>query len=133
MSLAGVLKQCAVTIGWQSDGTGLYADYQGHSYRWLNRLPLTLASGCENQRRSWESQVRQWLPASQEVLGAVALMDIAKDVPRQTLDYFKQVGVKTVMLTGDAELTGRIIGQQLGIQYVKPKSCLIRRQRKSVS
>ena len=103
-------------------GQGLYADYQGHSYQVAKPTAFeAVASGYENQRRDWESQGKTvvYLAQNQEVLGAVALMDIAKDDARQTLDYFKQVGVKTVMLTGDAELTGQVIGQQLGIQYVQ--------------
>ena len=103
-------------------GQGLYADYQGHSYQVAKPTAFeAVASGYENQRRDWESQGKTvvYLAQNQEVLGAVALMDIAKDDARQTLDYFKQVGIKTVMLTGDAELTGQSIGQQLGIQSVQ--------------
>ena len=103
-------------------GQGLYADYRGRSYQVAKPTAFeTVASGYEIQRRDWESQGKTvvYLAQNQEVLGAVALMDIAKEDARQTLDYFKQVGVKTVMLTGDAELTGQAIGQQLGIQYVQ--------------
>ena len=103
-------------------GQGLYADYQGHSYQVAKPTAFeAVASGYEIQRRDWESQGKTvvYLAQNQEVLGAVALMDIAKEDARQTLDYFKQVGVKTVMLTGDAELTGQAIGQQLGIQSVQ--------------
>ena len=103
-------------------GQGVYADYQGHSYQVAKPTAFeAVASGYENQRRDWESQGKTvvYLAQNQEVLGAVALMDIAKDDARQTLDYFKQVGIKTVMLTGDAELTGQVIGQQLGIQSVQ--------------
>ena len=103
-------------------GQGLYADYQGHSYQVAKPAAFeAVASGYENQRREWESQGKTvvYLAQNQEVLGAVALMDIAKEDARQTLGYFKRVGVKTVMLTGDAELTGQVIGQQLGIQSVQ--------------
>ena len=103
-------------------GQGVYADYQGHSYQVAKPTAFeAVASGYENQRRDWESQGKTviYLAQNQEVLGAVALMDIAKDDARQTLDYFKQVGIKTVMLTGDAKLTGQVIGQQLGIQSVQ--------------
>lgn len=103
-------------------GQGLYADYRGRSYQVAKPTAFeAVASGYEIQRRDWESQGKTvvYLAQNQEVLGAVALMDIAKEDARQTLDYFKQVGVKTVMLTGDAELTGQAIGQQLGIQYVQ--------------
>lgn len=103
-------------------GQGLYADYQGHSYQVAKPTAFeAVASGYEIQRRDLESQGKTvvYLAQNQEVLGAMALMDMAKDDARQTLDYFKQVGVKTVMLTGDAELTGQSIGQQLGIQSVQ--------------
>lgn len=103
-------------------GQGLYADYQGHSYQLAKPTAFeAVAPDYERQRLEWESQGKTvvYLAQNQEVLGAVALMDIAKEDARQTLDYFKQVGVKTVMLTGDAELTGQAIGQQLGIQYVQ--------------
>ena len=103
-------------------GQGLYADYQGHSYQLAKPTAFeAVAPDYERQRLEWESQGKTvvYLAQNQEVLGAVALMDIAKDDARQTLDYFMQVGIKTVMLTGDAELTGQVIGQQLGIQSVQ--------------
>ena len=103
-------------------GQGLYADYQGHSYQLAKPTAFeAVAPDYERQGREWESQGKTvvYLAQNQEVLGAVALMDIAKDDARQTLDYFMQVGIKTVMLTGDAELTGQVIGQQLGIQSVQ--------------
>ena len=103
-------------------GQGLYAYYQGHSYQLAKPTAFeAVAPDYERQRLEWESQGKTvvYLAQNQEVLGAMALMDMAKDDARQTLDYFKQVGVKTVMLTGDAELTGQSIGQQLGIQSVQ--------------
>lgn len=103
-------------------GQGLYADYRGRSYQVAKPTAFeAVAPDYERQGREWESQGKTvvYLAQNQEVLGAVALMDIAKEDARQTLDYFKQVGVKTVMLTGDAELTGQVIGQQLGIQSVQ--------------
>ncbi|WP_456048880.1 heavy metal translocating P-type ATPase [Abiotrophia defectiva] len=103
-------------------GQGLYADYRGRSYQVAKPTAFeAVAPDYERQGREWESQGKTvvYLAQNQEVLGAVALMDIAKEYARQTLDYFKRVGVKTVMLTGDAELTGQVIGQQLGIQSVQ--------------
>ncbi|WP_454922974.1 heavy metal translocating P-type ATPase [Abiotrophia defectiva] len=103
-------------------GQGLYADYRGRSYQVAKPTAFeAVAPDYERQGREWESQGKTvvYLAQNQEVLGAVALMDIAKEDARQTLDYFKRVGVKTVMLTGDAELTGQVIGQQLGIQSVQ--------------
>ena len=103
-------------------GQGLYADYRGRSYQVAKPTAFeAVAPDYERQGREWESQGKTvvYLAQNQEVLGAVALMDIAKDDARQTLDYFKQVGIKTVMLTGDAKLTGQVIGQQLGIQSVQ--------------
>lgn len=103
-------------------GQGLYADYQGHSYQVAKPTAFeAVEPDYDRQCREWEGQGKTvvYLAQNQEVIGAMALMDIAKDDARQTLDYFKQVGVKTVMLTGDSELTGQAIGQQLGIQSVQ--------------
>ena len=103
-------------------GQGLYADYQGYSYQVAKPTAFeAVEPDYDRQCREWEGQGKTvvYLAQNQEVIGAMALMDIAKDDARQTLDYFNQVGVKTVMLTGDSELTGQAIGQQLGIQSVQ--------------
>ncbi len=55
--------------------------------------------------------------AQNQVIGAMANGYYNTTTPARALDYFKQVGVKAVILRG-FELTGQAIGQQLGRKSV---------------
>src|SRR5947207_9194322 len=64
------------------------------------------------------------------VVGLINLRDNLKPHIRQKLDAVRATGIKTVMVTGDAELTARVIAQEAGIDEVmagaKPADKLVR-------
>ncbi len=64
------------------------------------------------------------------VVGLINLRDNLKPHIREKLDAVRATGIKTVMVTGDAELTARVIAQEAGIDEVmagaKPADKLVR-------
>lgn len=54
-----------------------------------------------------------------EVLGLIAIQDIPKKTSKEAIQYFKNEGIHTVMITGDAKRTGEAIANQLAIDEVQ--------------
>lgn len=50
-----------------------------------------------------------------EIIGILGLMDRVRDSSRNTVQYLKDNGIKTVMLTGDHEKTALAVASQLGL------------------
>lgn len=50
--------------------------------------------------------------------GLIALMDLPNEAAANAIRYFQQQQVHTTMITGDAQLTGEAVAQQLGIDQV---------------
>ncbi len=55
---------------------------------------------------------------SKKVIGAMAIADKIKDSARAAIDRLSAMGVESVMLTGDNELTAKEIARQAGIEKV---------------
>ena len=54
-----------------------------------------------------------------KVLGVIAVADTIKSDSKKAISQFKKMGIKTIMLTGDNELTANAIGMQAGVDEVK--------------
>lgn len=59
------------------------------------------------------------LLAGQEVVGAIAMRDEPRPDAREGLQALKDLGIQTVMLTGDNSRTANAIGRQLGMDDVR--------------
>ena len=63
-------------------------------------------------------------------------MDIPNEHAKETINYFKKLGIHTTLITGDSEMTGKVVGEQLGIDEVianvmpEDKSRIIEEQKK---
>jgi Cu+-exporting ATPase len=53
-----------------------------------------------------------------KVLGVIGVADVLKPTSRQAVDELKAIGIYTVMLTGDNQLTAEAIQQELGADQV---------------
>lgn len=53
-----------------------------------------------------------------KMLGVVAAADTVKPTSREAIERFRAMGLDTVMLTGDNEVTARAVGRRLGIDKV---------------
>lgn len=53
-----------------------------------------------------------------KVLGVVAISDTVKGDAKSTVEEFKKLGIKTVLLTGDNSYTAKAVGESLGFDEV---------------
>ncbi len=52
------------------------------------------------------------------LLGVIAVADTAKSDSKQAVDVFRRMGIETVILTGDNEVTAKAVAAQVGIDRV---------------
>ena len=53
----------------------------------------------------------------EQVIGLVALADSIREDARQAVEQLQQLGINTVMLTGDNRRTAKVIADSLGMEY----------------
>lgn len=120
-------------------GKGLTGDYNGKNYR-IGK-PTSFANVAEEFSRlndDWASEGKTvvYVSEDEKVVGLIALMDIPNEEAKATIDYFKGLGIHTTLITGDSEMTGKAVGEQLGIDEVianvmpEDKSNIINEQKK---
>lgn len=59
-----------------------------------------------------------YVSRDQEVIAYFGLMDQPKEGAKEMIQFFKQQGVRTILITGDQEATGQTIGTALGIDEI---------------
>lgn len=102
-------------------GQGLTAQYQGKIYR-IGK-PTSFQSVRPNiaekeQEWSHEGKTVIFIAQDEEVLAAMALMDLPRPEAQASINYFKQAGVHTSLITGDSQATGQAVGHNLAIDQV---------------
>lgn len=102
-------------------GQGLTGQYLGHEYQ-IGKPEQFEKVAIEFQQRkeSWQSEGKTviYLVKDHEVVGVIGLMDQPQSTTKKAIAYFNQQHVKTVMITGDAQITGQAVGQDLAINQV---------------
>jgi Cu+-exporting ATPase len=70
---------------------------------------------------SWEAQGKTaiWVARDAELLGILAIADALRPESRPAIDELRRMGVKTLLLSGDAERVAKEIGQQVGVDRVE--------------
>ena len=102
-------------------GKGLTGDYQGKSYRIGKPTSFTDVDDTFAQRNAeWAShgQTVVYVAENEKVIGLIALMDVPSEQAGTTIDYFKKQGIHTTLITGDSEMTGKAVAEQLGVDEV---------------
>src|SRR5690625_2997244 len=102
-------------------GKGLMGEYKGKNYR-IGK-PTTFEQVSKefiqlNNKWSSEGKTVIYIAEEEVVLGLIALMDVPHDQAKATIDYFKKNGIHTTLITGDSEMTGKAVAEQLGIDEV---------------
>lgn len=59
-----------------------------------------------------------FVQCSDEIVASYVLFDAAKQESEQVIEYFNQIGVKTILLTGDSQAAGETLAQSVHIQEV---------------
>lgn len=102
-------------------GVGLLGSYQGKDYRIGKPDSFKHISDHYKQlEKEWakEGKTVVYLSEDDDVIGMIALMDVPSEHAKETINYFKQLGIHTTLITGDSEMTGQAVGKQLGIDQV---------------
>ena len=102
-------------------GKGLTGGYNGKNYRIGKPSSFdTVPDEYLRSNNEWSSQGNTvvYVAEDEKVIGFIALMDIPSEHARETVDYFRKLGIHTTLITGDSELTGKAVGEQLGVAEV---------------
>jgi P-type Cu+ transporter len=83
-----------------------------------NRIPVT--ESLDQRLSELENQGKTAIIVSvnSKIAGIFALADTIKDNAKETIDSIHEMGIKTIMLTGDNERTAKQIASKLGINRV---------------
>lgn len=117
-------------------GEGLTGHYNGKEYRIGKPTSFKNVSDKYtelNEKWALEGKTVVYVAEDEKVMGLIALMDVPSEHAKATIAYFKKMGIHTILITGDSEMTGQAVGNQLGIDEVsanvmpEDKSTLIHR------
>lgn len=102
-------------------GKGLTGDYKGRNYR-IGK-PTSFDDVSDEYSRlnnEWSSEGKTvvYVAVDEAVIGLIALMDVPSEHAKETIDYFREQGIHTTLITGDSEMTGKVVAKQLGIDEV---------------
>jgi Cu2+-exporting ATPase len=67
------------------------------------------------EKVSKEGKTVVYILEKDEIIGAIALADIIRPESREAVDRLKKMGIRTMMLTGDAEAVAKWVADELGI------------------
>jgi Cd2+/Zn2+-exporting ATPase len=123
---SGLDGEALAVEGFGADmGLGIHGSIGGRDYilgnhRWIHERGLCSAE-LETLMREHEEQGRtvSLLAGAEGVLALFAVADTTKDSSRQAIEALKQLGVRTLMLTGDNPSTAQAIARQVGIDEVQ--------------
>ena len=101
-------------------GVGLEANYESKIYKITKPTALEHNDHVKGIKDQLESQGKTVVLFSvyDQVKVLIAIQDQPKASAKAAINYFKQMGIKTVMITGDSKLTGEAIAKELGIDMV---------------
>lgn len=102
-------------------GQGLMGDLDGDNYRIGKPTSFTnVSKKYQDLSRDYESNGKTvvFVSKNEKVIGLISLMDVASKNAKEMIDYFKSQNINTTLITGDAKLTAKAIGNELGIDEV---------------
>ncbi|RLK63795.1 cadmium-translocating P-type ATPase [Atopobacter sp. AH10] len=103
-------------------GQGLLGHYKGSVYRIGKASSFQQVPEEINRLKdewSKEGKTVVYFAKNEAVIGAIALMDLPNQHAKSAIHYFKEQGIHTTLITGDAALTAEAIAKELGVDEVK--------------
>lgn len=103
-------------------GVGLVSTYENKEYKIGKPTSYKLISDeIKGYTEEYEDKGKTvvYFGIDDEVIGLLAIQDIPKETAKEAIKYFKNEAIHTVMITGDAEKTGKAIGKVLEIDEVR--------------
>lgn len=71
---------------------------------------------CEEEKFSNEGKTPMYFSKENKILGIIAVADTIKESSKQALSHLKEMGIATVMITGDNKKTAKAIAEQVGLR-----------------
>lgn len=102
-------------------GVGLVTKFSDASFRIGKPSSFAIVpQGIQEKTRqlSNEGKTVVYFAKNDRIVGWVALMDVPRKESIDAMSYFKQQGIRTTMVTGDAKLTGEAVGKIVGVEKV---------------
>lgn len=92
--------------------------YLGNS-KWMQEQNIDLGN-FENQAQALAGQGKtpMYVGKKGQLLGIIAVADTIKESSREAIAKLQKMGIETIMLTGDNELTAQAIAKEVGIDRV---------------
>lgn len=126
-ALMSLVEQSNVAIGevknfTQSAGEGVAGEVGGHwclagNARMMESHHITIDAAWTEKVAS-EGKTVLYIAQDDVLLGYVAIADVVKPTSASAIKRLREMGIKTVMLTGDALLTAEAIHKQVGTDEV---------------
>lgn len=103
-------------------GKGLVATHEGKHYQigkkdFFKNVSQEMTQQTEELTRTGKNVV--FFSEDEVVVGYIAMMDLPQRSAAEVIKYLKEQRIHTVMVTGDAESTGKAVGNLLGIDEVR--------------
>lgn len=121
-------------------GTGLTGTYEGKTYRIGKPTSFeNVSEDFANRNEEWASSGNTVVYVSEDdfVVGVIGLMDVPNKEAKQMIEYFQSQGIHTTLITGDSEMTGKAVANELGVDEViadvlpEDKSAIIDQQKET--
>ncbi len=96
-----------------TDGTEIYKGPVGVIREYAHGLPLSLADAATEAARQGITPLA--VARNRQLLGLVLLKDVVKPGIKERLRELRQMGIRTVMCTGDNRLTAAAIAKEAGV------------------
>lgn len=105
------------------EGKGVRAEYQGQeafvgSERLSDEVNISQEMKTQAQKLQNAAKTVVYVGLAGEIIGLIAIQDVAKPSSPEAIAELKARGLKTVMLTGDNEAVAKAIADQVGIDQV---------------
>lgn len=102
-------------------GKGLVAMVDGDTYQ-IGKPDLftdiTDTISSRKEQRANEGNTVVYFAKNTKVIALISMMDVPNENAKSVIQYLKSQDIHTTMITGDAEATGRAVGNTLGIDEV---------------
>lgn len=72
-----------------------------------------------NDQHSKEGKTVVYFGTQNEVYALISMMDVPQDNAQSVIKYLNENDIQTIMITGDAKITGEAVANQIGIKQVK--------------
>lgn len=103
-------------------GVGLVGTFKDETYKIGKPTSVTDVPDDikkQTEQLEYNGKTVVYFSHNDRVVGLIAIQDVPKETSKEAIHYFKDEGIHTIMITGDAERTGHAIGRQLELDAVR--------------